>query len=213
MPNRVKMSKSNHQEVQLKESMQANDAGSRAIAAEPWVFWAIAAQWILLAVTVLYWIGIVGYSPLDLIQKVGGWWLDTTAFDPSEMPRFADGPLWFIREFVAGLSWALLILPFHTFFRYRIGIIEAGSAEAYRQIRREETARASTPTAVGTLLRVSIAKGGILTSSETLIETSEGFFRISGMVDTVKKGDPVFTLGSQLLIGVEGGQKRYPLVS
>lgn len=45
------------------------------------------------------------------------------------------------------------------------------------------------------------------------METSEGFFRVSGLMRTVKKGEPVFKQGGQLLIGAEGAQRRYTVIS
>ena len=119
----------------------------------------------------------------------------------------------FIRESLAGFSWAVLALPWLSYVRYRVGVIEAGSKEAYHRRRREIAERASTPAPAGTLVGVSIAKGGLFSSSESLVETSEGFFRVSGLVNTVKKGEPVFTLGGQLWIGAGTGQKRYTVIS
>ncbi|WP_150306325.1 hypothetical protein [Pseudomonas saliphila] len=189
------------------------DTAKRAIASDTWVFWALLVRWGLFGMAILYWLGAVGFSPLDFIEWVGSLLLDSQEISFDDMPRFLVSPLLFIRELVAGASWALLTLPWLSFVRYRVGIIEAGSKDSYRQRLRDEANRASTPSPAGGLAGMSIVKGGFLSSSETLVETSEGFFRVSGLLATVKKGDPVFTLGSQLLIGAGAGEKRYTIIS
>lgn len=205
--------KQEHQENQLSETLYHEiDAAARASASETWVFWSMVVHWGIIGVAVLYWGGLVGFSPLDFIEWIVSRLTDTQGLT-EDVPTFMAGPLSFMRELVAGVSWAALGLLWLPLVRIRVGIIEAGSVEAYRQRLREDAERTSTPTPVGVLIGVSIAKGGILSSSETLVETSEAFFRVSGLVNTVKKGDPVFTLGSQLLIGVGNGLKRYTLIS
>ncbi|EPQ6932437.1 hypothetical protein ACUVZD_000080 [Pseudomonas aeruginosa] len=202
--------KQDQQELQLSET--ANDdvaaRAAAALASEPWVFWALMGRWGFIAAAVLYWIGLISVSPLDFAQWLGSL-VSGTRFGEVEPSQFLSGPLTFIHQFVGGLSWAVLVLPWMGYVRYRVGIIEAGSKEAYHERRREE----AKPAPVGVLVGMSIAKGGFFSSNETLVETSEGFFRVSGLVSTVKKGEPVHKLGGQLLIGAEGGQKRYTVIS
>lgn len=180
-----------------------SDASVRSLAADPWVLSAIVARWGLIAVAVLYWVGLVGFSPLDLLPEI----------TPEDPPRFMGDPLWFFREAMAGISWGLLSIPWVEYVRYRVGVIEAGSEDAYHQRRLEERRRASTPTPAGDLIAVSISKGGLTSISETLIETTEGFYRVEGLVGTVTKGDPVSLLGGKLLIGTGHKQKRYTVIS
>ena len=200
---------------ELQSSESANDAAARsaaALASEPWVLWALMGRWGFIAAAVLYWVGVINFSPLDLAEWLGGLASGTRVAEV-ESSQFLSGPLKFIHRFVGGVSWAALVLPWVGYFRYRVGIIEAGSKEAYHQRRREEAERAAQPAPVGVLVGMSIAKGGFFSSSETLVETSEGFFRVSGLVGTVKKGEPVFKQGGQLLVGAEGTQRRYTVIS
>ena len=204
-----------HDQQEPQSSETKNDAASRsaaALASEPWVFWALMVRWGFIAAAVLYWTGVINVSPLDfaqwLVSLVSG-----TRFAEIDPSQFLSGPLTFIHQFVGGLSWAALMLPWAGYVRYRVGVIEAGSKEAYHQRRREEVERAGKPAPVGFLVGISIARGGFFSSGETLVETSEGFFRVSGLVGTVKKGEPVFKQGSQLLIGADGGKRRYTVVS
>lgn len=205
--------KQDQQKLQLSET--ANDAAARSaasLASEPWVFWAMVVRWILLVLAMLYWIGLLEFSPLDFVEWIGSLVSDTQ-FNQIDQSYFLSGPLMFIRHVVGGLSWAVLVLPWMGYVRYRVGVIEVGSKEAYHQRRREEAELAATPAPVGVLVGMSIAKGGFFSSSETLVETSEGFFRVSGLVGTVKKGEPVFKQGGQLLIGADGAQRRYTVIS
>ncbi|MBD9427932.1 hypothetical protein IB232_21585 [Pseudomonas sp. PDM15] len=205
--------KQDQQKLQVREN--ANDAAARsaaALASEPWVFWALMGRWGFIAAAVLYWVGVISVSPLDFAEWL--WSLASgTRVAEVEPSQFLSGPLTFIHRFVGGVSWAALVLPWVGYVRYRVGIIEAGSKEAYHQRRREEAERAAQPAPVGVLVGMSIAKGGFFSSSETLVETSEGFFRVSGLVGTVKKGEPVFKQCGQLLIGDEGAQRRYTVIS
>lgn len=180
-----------------------SDASARSLAADSWVLSAVVARWGLVAVAVLYWVGLVGFSPLDLLPEI----------TPEDPPNFMGAPLWFMREFMAGISWGLLSIPWVAYVRYRVGVIEAGSEVAYYQQRRAEHKRASTPTPAGELIAVSISKGGLTSISETLIETTEGFYRVEGLVGTAMKGDPVSLLGGKLLIGTGHKQKRYTVIS
>lgn len=205
----------NQDQQELQSSETANDAAARSaasLASDPWVFWAMVVRWVLFVLTMLYWIGLLEVSPLDFAEWLGSLVSDTQ-FNEIDQSSFLSGPLMFIRQFVGGLSWALLVLPWLGYVRYRVGVIEAGSKEAYHQRRREEAERAAQPAPVGVLVGMSIAKGGFFSSSETLVETSEGFFRVSGLVGTVKKGEPVFKQCGQLLIGAEGAQRRYTVIS
>lgn len=205
--------KQDQQKLSLSET--ANDAAARSaasLASDPWVFWGMVGCWVLGGVAVLYWIGLLEVSPLNFAEWIGSLVSDTQ-FNEIDQSSFLSGPLMFIRQFAGGLSWALLVLPWLAYVRYRVGVIEAGSKEAYHQRRREEAARAAQPAPVGVLVGMSIAKGGFFSSSETLVETSEGFFRVSGLMRTVKKGEPVFKQGGQLLIGAEGAQRRYTVIS
>lgn len=187
-------------------------AAMRQLASDPWSFWGIVGCWVLIGAAVLYWIGVLEVSPLDFAEWIGGLGSDTQ-FKQIDRSSFLSGPLLFMRQFAGGLSWAVLVLPWMAYVRYCVGVIEAGSKEAYLQRRREEAERAARPAPVGVLVGMTIAKGGFFSSSETLVETSEGFFRVSGLVGTVKKGEPVFKQGGQLLIGAEGVQKRYSVIS
>lgn len=205
--------KQDQQKLQVSET--SDDAAARSaasLASDPWVFWAMVVRWVLFALAILYWAGVIELSPLDFAEWIGSLVSDTQ-FKEIDESSFLSGPLMFIRQFVGGLSWALLVLPWMSYVRYRVGIIEAGSKEAYHQRRREEAERAAQPAPVGVLVGMSIAKGGFFSSSETLVETSEGFFRVSGLVGTVKKGEPVFKQGGQLLVGAEGAQRRYTVIS
>lgn len=186
---------------------------SRASAVEAWVFWLLVARGALVGVAILYWFGVVGSSPLDLIQWFGRSLAGTSGADTDGQSSVMGGLFSFAQVLVGGASWLLFFIPLQEFARYRVGVIEAGSEKAYWQRRREEDERASTPQPVGLLVSISIAKGGVLSSSETLVETSDGFFRVSGLVDTVKKGVPVFVLGSSLLIGEGDRQRRYTVIS
>lgn len=189
------------------------DEAARASAVEAWVFGLLVARWGLVVIAVLYLLGVVGFSPLDLFEWVGRTLAGTSDGAAEDLPKYIAGPFSFIHGLIGGASWLLLFLPLREFVRYRVGVIEAGSEEAYRQQIREEAERASTPQPVGVLVSISIAKGGALSSSETLVETSDGFFRVSGLVDTVKKGEPVFVLGSSLMIGEGDRQRRYTIIS
>ncbi len=205
--------KQDQQKLQVSET--ANDAAARsaaALASEPWVFWALMGRWGFIAAAVLYLIGVISVSPLEFAQWLGSLASGTRVAEV-ETSQFLSGPLTFIHQLVGGLSWAALALPWVGYVRYRVGIIEAGSKEAYHQRRREEAERAAQPAPVGVLVGMSIPKGGFFSSSETLVETSEGFFRVSGLVGTVKKGEPVFKQGGQLLVGAEGAQRRYTVIS
>lgn len=205
--------KQDRQESHLRETRHdESTAAIRQLASDPWSFWGIVGCWGLIGFAVLYWIGLLGFSPLDFVEWVGSLVSDTQ-FNEVDQSYFLSGPLAFIRHFVGGLSWALLVLPWMGYVRYRVGVIEAGSKEAYHQRRREEAERAAQPVPAGVLVGMSIAKGGFFSSSETLVETSEGFFRVSGLMRTVKKGEPVFKQGGQLLIGAEGAQRRYTVIS
>lgn len=205
--------KQDEQNTELKATLaDGPTADEKSLASDPWVFWGMVGCWVLGGVAVLYWIGLLEVSPLDFAEWIGSLVSDTQ-FNEIDQSSFLSGPLMFIRQFVGGLSWALLVLPWMGYVRYRVGIIEAGSKEAYHQRRREEAERASQPASVGVLVGMTIAKGGFFSSSETLVETSEGFFRVSGLVGTVKKGEPVFKQGGQLLIGAEGAQRRYTVIS
>ncbi|NMZ71359.1 hypothetical protein SAMN05216370_0124 [Pseudomonas peli] len=189
------------------------DEAARASTVEAWVFWLLVSRWALAVTAVLYWLGVVGFSPLDLIEWVGRALYGTSETAAEDLPKYIAGPYAFIHGLFGGASWLFLFLPLRAFVRYRVGVIEAGSEEAYRQRIREEAERASTPQPVGVLVSISIAKGGALSSSETLVETADGFFRVSGLVDTVKKGEPVFVLGNSLLIGEGDRQRRYTVIS
>lgn len=205
--------KQDQQKLQLSETV--NDAAARSaasLASDPWVFWAMVVRLALFALAILYWASLIEFSPLDFVEWIGSLVSDTQ-FNEIDPSSFLSGPLMFIRQFVGGLSWAVLVLPWMGYVRYRVGVIEAGSKEAYHQRRREEAELAATPAPVGVMVGMTIAKGGFFSSSETLVETSEGFFRVSGLVGTVKKGEPVFKQGGQLLIGAEGAQRRYTVIS
>ncbi|MCF6783712.1 hypothetical protein [Stutzerimonas stutzeri] len=205
--------KHDQQESHLRETQHGESTSAmRQLASDPWSFWGIVGYWALVGVAVLYWIGLLEFSPLDFLEWVGSLVSDTQ-FNEVYQSYFLSGPLAFIRHFVGGLSWAVLVLPWIGYVRYRVGVIEAGSKKAYHQRRREQAKRAAQPAPVGVLVGMSIAKGGFLSSSETLVETSEGFFRVSGLMRTVKKGEPVFKQGGQLLIGSEGAQRRYTVIS
>ena len=205
--------KKDQQEGDLRETRNDETTSAmRQLASDPWSFWGMVGCCVLGGVAVLYWIGLLEVSPLDFAEWIGSLVSDTQ-FNEIDQSSFLSGPLIFIRQFVGGLSWALLVLPWLSYVRYRVGVIEAGSKEAYHQRRREEAARAAQPAPVGVLVGMSIAKGGFFSSSETLVETSEGFFRVSGLMRTVKKGEPVFKQGGQLLIGAEGAQRRYTVIS
>ncbi|WP_073666241.1 hypothetical protein [Pseudomonas aeruginosa] len=205
--------KQDEQNTELKTTLaDGPTADEKSLASDPWSFWGMVGCWGLGGVAVLYWIGLIEISPLDFAEWIGSLVSDTQ-FKEIDESSFLSGPLMFIRQFVGGLSWALLVLPWMSYVRYRVGIIEAGSKEAYHQRRREEAERAAQPAPVGVLVGMSIVKGGFFSSSETLVETSEGFFRVSGLVGTVKKGEPVFKQGGQLLVGGEGAQRRYTVIS
>lgn len=205
--------KQDQQESHLSEPRHDESTSAmRQLASDPWSFWGMVGCCVLGGAAVLYWIGLLELSPLDFIEWIGSLVSDTQ-FNQIDRSSFLSGPVLFMRQFAGGVSWALLVLPWLGYVRYRVGIIEAGSKEAYHQRRREEAERAAQPVPVGVLVGMSIAKGGFFSSSETLVETSEGFFRVSGLMRTVKKGEPVFKQGGQLLIGAEGAQRRYTVIS
>lgn len=210
------MNSDKKESLPVDESRGGTDAAGRALASEAWFFWGMVGIAAFIVAAVLYWVGVLKISPLHFLEWVGRVGAMLVGEDPSASgaaPSFIAGPMAFFRDLLAGLSWAFMALPWLAYVRYSVGVIEAGSKEAYWQRRREKAELASVPVPVGLLEGISIAKGGLLSSNETLVETTEGFFRVQGLVDTVKKGVPVFTLGSQLLIGEGRGQKRYTLVS
>lgn len=201
-----------NQDLQDDTSLNPLGDSKTARASESWVFWGVIGCWGAVGAAVLYWVGVIAVSPLDLAE-----WIVNAAYGTEvaveDIHNFIAGPLLFIRELFAGLSWAALGIPWVGFIRYRVGVIEAGSKEAYHLKVRKAAEDAAKAAPVGLLVGVGISRGGFLSSSETLVETSEGFFRVSGLIRTVKKGEPVFTLGDQLLIGEGNSQKRYTVVS
>lgn len=85
------------------EAHQAPESGS-------YLYW--VGVWALCLTAVLYWVGMIGFSPLDAGEWIGAQ-IGIPAPDHEGMPRSLEVPLWFIRELVAGLGWMSLIIPWY----------------------------------------------------------------------------------------------------
>ncbi|CAD0266061.1 hypothetical protein DENIT_70038 [Pseudomonas veronii] len=143
----------------------------------------------------LYWFGVINTGPLEWAR-----WAMAPFFEPDSVGSQPS----IIRVFsaiVGGMLWAGLIAPFVQIVSRRIGILEAGSLEAYEQAESEAWEKANTPESLGELVSIQVLKGGFLSSDESIVETTQGFFRVSGKVGGVMKGAPVSQLHGRLTVG------------
>ncbi|HHH9441345.1 TPA: hypothetical protein ACP32N_003284 [Pseudomonas aeruginosa] len=150
------------------------------------------------------WTGVIETGPIQL------GWLLFPEFLASVLP--AGHPL--VEKALGGALWMACGLPLLSYLYRRGDILRAGGLEACRASCREEEERARTPTPVGTLVNLTISKGGLFSNSTTLVETTEGFFHVAGPISSAEKGAQVYILQPQhlltnLLIGDPANAKRY----
>ncbi|MHB9376217.1 hypothetical protein ALO95_200041 [Pseudomonas syringae pv. antirrhini] len=152
----------------------------------------------------LYWFGVVHFGPLECLMRLG--------VVPTNPDRLLGVWYWLL----GGAWWApltyMLLLP----FRKRIIVKLMGSEAAYRTALEEieEIERASqAATELGELIGVAVHHVGFFNRAESIVETSEGFFRVIGCVSNVRKGAAVSMLNNELVVASEAGvTKRYALI-
>lgn len=170
---------------------------------DSWAFWGLVGRVGAGVAGLLFWFGLIEVTPYSLFSGFLHSALPGQAgAEPSAFLELAD-------HFLGGIFWFFAAALWMEYVRYRVGVLEAGSKEAYRLQRREAAQRAAMPAPVGALVSITPVKGGLLSSSETQVETTEGYFRVSGLVEGVKKGEPVFTLHGYLLVGEGDRQRRF----
>ncbi len=170
---------------------------------DSWAFWGLVGRLGAGVAGLLFWFGLIEVTPYSLFSGFLHSALPGQAgAEPSVFLELAD-------HFLGGIFWFFAAALWMEYVRYRVGVLEAGSKEAYRLQRREAAQKAAMPAPVGALVSITPVKGGLLSSSETQVETSEGYFRVSGLVEGVKKGEPVFTLHGYLLVGEGDRQRRF----
>lgn len=82
---------------------------------------------------------------------------------------------------------SLVILAFLASAR----IVLVGWSQFIAEEREESKAKNGVIREVGTLIAISVENGGVLDSATTMIETTEGFYRVFGKVDIATKGTQV----------------------
>lgn len=148
-----------------------------------------------------YLFGYLNFSVIELAELIvpplsrdcgSGWFVDLPC-----------SVLNFMLTVFGGLSWFVLAKTLLGSVDRRIQVLEAGGEEALAaQIEQE-----NTPVSLGTLVGISNSQGGLFSSSQATIETSVGFYRVSGSVGGFARGVPVHQLHGYLLIG-EGESPR-----
>lgn len=172
--------------------------------------------WVIRALAVgvggAYLFGGLHFGPLELVAAILEPAMGINATDVTCEPG-ALGLICYLAKFTAHLVgtalWVGLIASPMPAIQRRIGVLEAGSEEAYQQIVEE----ANTPKSVGGLVGISNTKGGLLSSSEATIETTQGFYRVAGLVGGFDRGTPVYLLHDYLLIGDGSCRKQFVVLN
>ncbi|MEA8592259.1 hypothetical protein PZT57_26795 [Pseudomonas aeruginosa] len=175
-------------------------------------WWAIAGFFTriaAIATVASYAVGFLTIGPLELVDALVKYFTGS-----NYLPDGCSGaeaivlPCWMTFVFsrlVGALAWVLSFRGLIQFISRRIGVLEAGSEEAYEQA----LSLANKPQPVGSLVGVNNTKGSFLSSSESTIETTEGFHRVAGLAGGIKRGAPIYRLRNRLLIGDGADQKCF----
>ncbi|WP_036990831.1 hypothetical protein [Metapseudomonas furukawaii] len=173
--------------------------------------YAFLASAALVVMAILYWFGVITFGPLELFSLItapltqSG---DASVSHGGPLSGLFEG----LRVFVGGMLWIALAVPVRAILEERVAILQAGSRAAYKEQLREAERLANAPQSLGKLVAVTHSKGGFLGRDESLIETSEGFYRVVGLVGGVKKGEPVSRVRDTLQIGSEDAQRQFNII-
>ncbi|WP_219096225.1 hypothetical protein [Pseudomonas sp. UMAB-40] len=160
-----------------------------------------------LVVPLLYWFGAINTGPVEWLQAIG--WIpasnDSESFGIVEVFRGFEH---FGRAACSGGAWAIISAFFLWPFQRAIAIKYIGSEEAFEAALEMQRAKETTPISLGDLVHVAVNRGGFMDSDESTIETTQGFYRVSGKVGGVIKGASVTSFEGQLRITTPDGRGK-----
>lgn len=197
--------------IELRLRAEAGPSEAKSKEAEL-AWWAIAGFFTRIAAIATlasYAVGFLAVGPLELVDALVKYFTDS-----NYLPDGCNGaeaivlPCWMTFVFsrlVGAFAWIFSFRVLIQFINRRIGVLEAGSEEAYEQA----ISLANKPQPVGNLVGVNNTKGGFLSSSESTIETTEGFHRVAGLAGGLKRGAPIYRVRNRLFIGDGTDQKCY----
>jgi len=197
--------------IELRLKAEAGPSEGKSKEAEL-AWWAIAgffARIAAIATLASYAVGFLTIGPLELVDTLVKYFTGS-----NYLPDGCSGaeaivlPCWMTFVFsrlVGAFAWIFSFWVLLQFINRRIGVLEAGSEEAYEQA----LSLANMPQPVGNLVGVNNTKGGFLSSSESTIETTEGVHRVVGLAGGLKRGAPIYRVRNRLLIGDGADQKCY----
>lgn len=197
--------------IELRLRAEAGPGEAKSKEAEL-AWWAIAGFFTRIAAIATlasYAVGFLALGPLEMVDALVKYFTGS-----NYLPDGCHGaeaivlPCWMTFVFsrlVGALAWIFSFRVLIEFINRRIGVLEAGSEEAYEQAQ----SLANKPQLVGNLVGVNNTKGGLLSSSESTIETTEGFHRVAGLAGGLKRGAPIYRVRNRLLIGDGTDQKCY----
>jgi len=159
---------------------------------------------------VLYIFGLIDSGPLDWAQALG-FKQPPQEYEISTKTFQAVDHLIYVTV-NAGL-FAVLSMAILVFFRERIAVYFVGSREAVIAAINEIHRKESTPVPLGTFISVIINRGGFMSSDESTIETTLGFYRVLGKAGGILKGAEVSRLGDSLQVATcNDAVKKYTLI-
>ncbi|MCK9709851.1 hypothetical protein [Pseudomonas syringae] len=152
----------------------------------------------------LYWIGVINTGPLE-------WWQAVSAV--SKPDAVADRSIFelggvfasFAAYMVGGFGWLGISGACVWPFKRRLMAFFMGSEKALDTAERQQYEAATTPIPRGQLVDVKLLPGGFLGSDQSVMSTTQGLFRVLGVVSDVAQGATVTELNGYMHVEASNG--------